>query len=283
MSEPSQPAPAGRPSSRVVVVALYLFCLVTIGRTLASAMSSAQFRSQVGLVVGLQLAFLLLYSLTTFSGILRRGRPGKYNTCVPGPWLHLYFAVQSALLLVAYAQAPERDYITNLFIPLAYQAALSFSGQTLWVWIGAFATLTAGPLILALGLLRGLGLGLVTVVGEMIIAAYVVIDRDVVEAQARRHAMLLELQETHRQLERYAGEVEELAGLQERNRLAREIHDSVSQTLFSITLSARAVQLLLDKDPTRVRGQLEQLQSLVQSALAEMRGLIAQLRQRNEA
>jgi signal transduction histidine kinase len=114
---------------------------------------------------------------------------------------------------------------------------------------------------------------------EIILAAYSVFSREVAAAQAGRQTMLLELQETHRQLERYAGQVEELASIQERNRLAREIHDSVSQTLFSITLNTRAVQLMLEKDPTRVRAQLEQLQGLVQSALAEMRSLIAELRQ----
>ncbi len=113
---------------------------------------------------------------------------------------------------------------------------------------------------------------------EIVIAAYVIVEREVALAEARRQAMLVELQEIHRQLERYAGQVEELASIEERNRLAREIHDSVSQTLFSIVLNTRAAQLLLQQDPTRVRAQLEQLQSLAQSALAEMRSLIAQLR-----
>jgi hypothetical protein len=54
--------------------------------------------------------------------------------------------------------------------------------------------------------------------------------------------------------------------------------DSVSQTMFSILLTTRAAQLLLERDPARVRAQLVQLQELVQSALAEMRSLITQLR-----
>ena len=66
--------------------------------------------------------------------------------------------------------------------------------------------------------------------------------------------------------------------LQERNRLARELHDSVSQTMFSISLNSRAAHILLERDPDKLRSQLEQLQGLTRSALEEMRGLIADLR-----
>jgi signal transduction histidine kinase len=72
--------------------------------------------------------------------------------------------------------------------------------------------------------------------------------------------------------------VEELAAMEERNRLARELHDSVSQTMFSLLLATRSAQILLERDPVRVRPQLEQLQELTQSALAQMRSLIAELR-----
>ncbi len=72
--------------------------------------------------------------------------------------------------------------------------------------------------------------------------------------------------------------MEQIAAIEERNRLARELHDSVSQTMFSIILNTRATQILVDREPNRVRPQLEKLQILTQDALTEMRGLIAQLR-----
>jgi signal transduction histidine kinase len=90
--------------------------------------------------------------------------------------------------------------------------------------------------------------------------------------------LLNELQETHRQLEAQAGQVEELAAMQERNRLARELHDSVSQTMFSIVLNIRSTQILLEREPDRVRPQLEQLQELTSRALSQMRTLISQWR-----
>ncbi len=68
------------------------------------------------------------------------------------------------------------------------------------------------------------------------------------------------------------------AVLEERNRLARELHDSVSQQLFSMTLTASAARAQLEKNPRRAAAQLERIQETATSALAEMRALIFQLR-----
>jgi len=73
-------------------------------------------------------------------------------------------------------------------------------------------------------------------------------------------------------------QAQQLAALEERNRLARDLHDSVTQTIFSITLTAESARAMMTKKPERVAGQLERLQSLSRGALAEMRALIFQLR-----
>ena len=75
-----------------------------------------------------------------------------------------------------------------------------------------------------------------------------------------------------------ARQIETLAAAEERNRLARELHDSVSQTIFSMNLTAQSARILLDRDPQRVAGLLDHLQVLSQNALGEMRSLIQQLR-----
>lgn len=77
-------------------------------------------------------------------------------------------------------------------------------------------------------------------------------------------------------------EASQVAALEERHRLARELHDSVSQALFSMTLHARAVELALQKqggDPGGpVARGITELRSLTQDALAEMRASLFQLR-----
>ncbi|MDQ3811406.1 MAG: GAF domain-containing sensor histidine kinase, partial [Chloroflexota bacterium] len=70
----------------------------------------------------------------------------------------------------------------------------------------------------------------------------------------------------------------EFAVVEERNRLARELHDSVTQSLFSVSLLSEAALSLLDRDPAKARERLERANELAQGALAEMRALIFQLR-----
>lgn len=70
----------------------------------------------------------------------------------------------------------------------------------------------------------------------------------------------------------------DLAALEERQRLARELHDSVSQALYGIALGARTARTLLDRDPTSAAEPLDYALSLAQASLAEMRTLIFELR-----
>src|ERR1700761_3912393 len=70
----------------------------------------------------------------------------------------------------------------------------------------------------------------------------------------------------------------ELSILSERNRLALELHDVVSQKLFSLTLTAEAAATQLDRDPAAARVQLERLREIAGQALEELRSLILGLR-----
>jgi signal transduction histidine kinase len=73
----------------------------------------------------------------------------------------------------------------------------------------------------------------------------------------------------------------ELAALQERQKLARELHDSVSQALYGIGLGARTARSVLDREDFRKESlapPLDYVLSLANSGLAEMRALIFELR-----
>jgi len=72
--------------------------------------------------------------------------------------------------------------------------------------------------------------------------------------------------------------LQEAAAAQERQRLARELHDSVSQTLFSATMVAQTLPLLWDKGEVVVKENLGELARLTRGALAEMRTLLNELR-----
>lgn len=69
--------------------------------------------------------------------------------------------------------------------------------------------------------------------------------------------------------------------LQERNRLARELHDSLSQSLFSMVLNAEAANLFFDQDQEQARSQIKLLYETANAALKDMRTLIFELRPAN--
>ncbi|MFP3853424.1 MAG: cache domain-containing protein [Anaerolineales bacterium] len=83
-------------------------------------------------------------------------------------------------------------------------------------------------------------------------------------------SMLVRLEETE--------QARREAVLHERNRLARELHDAVSQTLFSASLTAEALPALLGKKQEVAMEKAKGLSNLIQGALAEMRNLLLELR-----
>jgi nitrate/nitrite-specific signal transduction histidine kinase len=68
-------------------------------------------------------------------------------------------------------------------------------------------------------------------------------------------------------------EAQELATMKERQRLARDLHDAVSQTLFSASLVADVLPKLWERNPQEGRRRLEEIRQLTRGALAEMRTL----------
>ncbi|MEF2968449.1 sensor histidine kinase [Paenibacillus sp. M1] len=66
--------------------------------------------------------------------------------------------------------------------------------------------------------------------------------------------------------------------VEERQRLARELHDAVSQQLFAISMTATAVGRTLDRDFDRARRQVELIEEMASVAQSEMRALLLHLR-----
>jgi signal transduction histidine kinase len=87
-----------------------------------------------------------------------------------------------------------------------------------------------------------------------------------------------ELEVARQRLEAYTAQSVALAGERERFRLARDLHDSVTQTIFSMNLTAQSARLLMEKDRGRVNAQLERLLELAQGAMQEIHLLVAQLK-----
>ena len=193
---------------------------------------------------------------------------------------HLYFGVQSALIIGAMLLYYEIDFFGLLFAPLAGQVLFRLPRRAAFTWIAIFAlTIVVGQFI-QFGRLEGLSFSFLYLAGLLLVAYFSNLMLSANEARLQSEHLLDQLQEAHRQLQDYAGQAEELATAKERNRLARELHDSVAQTLYGLTLQAEAASRKLTEGQTNeVMGFLREIRESSQQTLKETRLLIFELRQ----
>jgi signal transduction histidine kinase len=125
-------------------------------------------------------------------------------------------------------------------------------------------------------------LGVPIVARGEIIAAFYLTDREGADDFSAEDQRLIEMLAAHAAVAienaRLVERSRELNIVEERNRLARELHDAVSQKLFGLVLNAESAATLLDRDPQAAGAQIAGIRELAQEALEELRGLIFELR-----
>jgi signal transduction histidine kinase len=182
----------------------------------------------------------------------------------------LYLMLQIGLMVWLFFIEPFADRTSLLLIPSCIFVMRYYSRTTGWIWIGIFTTVMSvmiyyGHKIYAPELI------IIYIAAYVLVGSYALMLKETRRAQQESQVLL-------EQLRAYSNKVEELTSINERNRLARELHDSVTQTIFSMTLITRSTLILQERDPEQVPEKLRQLQDLAQDALTEMRALISQLR-----
>jgi signal transduction histidine kinase len=95
--------------------------------------------------------------------------------------------------------------------------------------------------------------------------------------------LLVRERKAQEQLRAYALEVERLAAVQERNRVARDIHDGLGHLLTVVQMQIKAARAVLASDPARADAVLEKAERQAQEALAEVRRSVGSLRERRPA
>ena len=192
-------------------------------------------------------------------------------------WLTATCLVLEAGLILLLLLTLEQDFFAFLLAILSMQAMQRYSPRVVGILIGLFAVLTFLSLIGPIGALQALALTLSYAALGAFLSAYIWSTRRAGIVQVQQQALVGKLQEANQRLEFHARQQEQLAAGRERQRLARELHNSVTQTIFSMTLTTQSTLLLLERDQGQVRGQLDRLDQLAQSALAEMQVLISRL------
>jgi signal transduction histidine kinase len=125
-------------------------------------------------------------------------------------------------------------------------------------------------------------LGVPIVAPEGVIGAFYLTHKEGAAEFSAQDRELIELLAAHAAIAitnaRLYEESRELSVVSERNRLALELHDAVSQKLFSLVLTAEAASTLLDRDPAAAHAQVDRLGQLARESLDELRSLMLELR-----
>ena len=248
--------------------------MVVAGYAITFALLSAQDGPELTLpaiLLGISLGVVYL-----FLGLY----PGVILDRLPAGWAEaLFFSVQCCLLLgIALVLGTNGSWLIGL--PLAAFAVEALAPRQRWPVYGALFAVV----VLSMGLRSGSWLtGLINgvTVSTVIFFVAVFAQMRLNEQQSRERAerLMSELEEANTQLAAYATQAEELAMTQERNRLAREIHDTLGHTLTIVNVQIEAARVVMESDPARARDAMNKAQELTQQGLARVRESVAALRE----
>lgn len=185
---------------------------------------------------------------------------------------------QIALVFVIMIIGDGMDSLPILYFILVPMAYLSFS----FVQASALAMLCLIAQFLAYLIVADIG----TAISVLLpygggFAFFAVVSTALIQQQKdrqRAEQLLVELEDAHRQLRAYAMQVESLAVAEERNRLAREIHDSLGHYLTAMTMQLQAAGKLVTKDPERAGESIAKAEEMARDSLAEVRRAVDALR-----
>jgi len=192
---------------------------------------------------------------------------------------HIYLAIQTVLIISGMLLYYELDFFAILFMPLGGQAMFVLPRRKAIAWIVVFSLAIVIGQLTQFTFPNSLPFTFLYLAGLFFVASFSTAMLRTNEARIQSDRLLDELQQAHRQLQEFAGQAEELATAKERNRLARELHDSVAQTLYGLTLQAEAAARELKTGQTdKAVEQLHEIRDSAQQSLQETRLLIFELR-----
>lgn len=189
----------------------------------------------------------------------------------------VYALIQSALVIAMLTLDPTIDFLTMLFLPLSFQVVQFFGSKIGFAWIGGFILAMAGMALFGMEWEAGLTLVLTGGGANLLMGSFAHLISRTDRRRQENQRLFGDLQEAYRRLKVSATQAEALAAAEERHRLTRELHDSLTQTLFSMNLAVQAAGLSAQEAPEQVEGYLAHLQMLTSSAAREVQSLTGQV------
>ena len=196
------------------------------------------------------------------------------------PYLvHLYLLVQMILAVAISLQVPVRAAagISTFLFVLSAQSMLFLPLLPGLAWICVFIGVTWGAGYFAADIIHANDI-VAILGGYLFFGTFGAGLRQANEARQRSQQLLTELQEAHEQLKAYTSQAQQLAVAEERNRLAREMHDALGHRLTVAVVQLEGAQRLIPTNPEKSASMIEAMRAQLKQALAELRQTVSALR-----
>ena len=249
-------AQADRTGSRVFLLVVLVGYLSMLG---ISRSSSAL---ELAILIGLGIAYALIGTY----GFERAERAGSIHAF----WA--YFGVQIPLGALILYLSRTAGFMSLILLPLAGHSAVHLSRRGTLVTSALIVLAFIAAIAPYTGWLSAARFGLTSFLAGVVFSVVFT------QIAVRAERLAVELREANQKLRAYAAQVEELATTTERNRLAREIHDSLGHYLTVINMQLEAARAVFDSDRGRALDAVRKAQTLTQEGLAEVRKSVSALR-----
>lgn len=189
-----------------------------------------------------------------------------------------YLAVQTVLVLAVYAMRPDAALgVAQMFFLFTAQAVLFLSGREAILWGTLFTAIVFSGGVHVMGR-PGLPGVLATAGGNVIFASLAAVLRWTRLANERVGGLLREVQDAHERLRELNEASQHLAIAQERERIAREMHDALGHRLTVAVVQLEGARRLVPSDPGRAAQIIDGMREQLKEGLAELRETVAALR-----
>ena len=195
--------------------------------------------------------------------------------------IHLVILAKTVVITaLIFIDPPITHAFSTFFYVISAQLLLFLPPREgiIWLILLALSSLL-GEAYLTNGIRGIFDESLATVGGFLFFATFGAMFRMANEARQRSETLARELQAANQQLADYAAEVEKLAIVDERNRLARELHDALGHRLTVAVVQLEGARRLIPTDPDRAAAMVETMRAELKEGLAELRETVATLRQ----
>ena len=191
--------------------------------------------------------------------------------------LHLRLAIETGLIAGLLLTQPDWSVFPILFFLMSPTALIWFPNKIGVIWVSIFTLVTALIFVIFRGA-TGLVYLLPYTAGYFFFAIFGWTTVQAMNARQRSEQLLTELQEAHTQLQEYSTRLEELTITQERNRIAREMHDALGHRLTVSAVQLEGAQRLVRSNPEKAEQILGTVRDQIREGLGELRRTVAMLR-----